>query len=623
MFEDLSNAKIISLDIETRDESISKDLGPGEQRGGNNYIVGVALATNDGYQAYYPVAHEPGNNLDQDKVYDYLRIQLGRKNQHKLGTNIQYDVRYLRKEGVPVCGKLYDIQLAETLLDENKSSQGYALNEIAKKYLGKGKSEDLLYEYLARQFGGKPTRNQQAKNIWRAPPSIVEDYALGDVRLPLEIYVQQRTLLEQQNLEDLFELETDLIPMLIDMRFRGIRVDAKKVSELKSIYDAKIYALTRELKGMMGEEINLNSGKQLSEYFLTCGLDGEKTKTGQLKTDKGALQNLSHPVSEKLIELKGLLKIAGTYLDGYLSEHLINGRIHCQLHSFFSDKGGTVTGRFSSSDPNLQNIPKRHGTVIRSCFLPEEGELWSRKDWSQIEPRLMVHYASGALAGELQQAYQQDAHTDFYTYAQKLILEKTGKDIPRDYVKNISLGLMYGMGPNKLARQLGITRDEVNSLFKTYQQTFPYIIELSKRVASRAAQRGYIHTLAKRRRRFPLWEPSQFGLTGEALPHDEALEKYGAIRRAGTYKALNALLQGGCADILKIAAHKMMKSGVLNVLGAPLMLVHDEFDFSVPNTKEGLEADAEVTHIMQTCVDLKVPLQVSSEHGSNWGELSE
>lgn len=632
MFPSLKSAKIIAVDIETRDDAVSAGLGPGELR--NGYICGVSLATDDGFAEYYPIAHDEGDNLDSEKVFHYLKDELGRDKQCKLGTKITYDVSYLNQAGVEVAGRLLDVSVAEALIDENQRS--YSLNSLAQKYLQKTKDEQDLYDYLATKYGKRTkdgalcaaqnTRNKQAGNIWRAPGYLVKPYAISDVLLPLEIYKKQRIIMQQEGLVPLFELESDLLPMLMAMRKRGVRLDLEKLETVKDTIEAKLKDTEQKFFTSIGKEVNYNSPKQLADLFAEMNINSGKTASGQLKTDAKTLAKLAkeHECAAHIKLLRELQKIKGTYLEGYFTEHPINGRIHAQFHSFKSDEGGTVSGRFSSSDPNLQNIPKRHpefGSLLRSLFLPEEGEDLYADDWSQIEFRMLVHYAQGKTAEAAQKAYKENPDTDFHTYTQDLIKEKTGKELSRSHVKNINFGLVYGMGKNTLAANLGLSLNEVETLFTAYHSAMPFIKETARRVQNRAATRGYIKTLLGRRRRFPLFENAEFGSRSERLPYDEAIKKFPAVKRADLNKTLNGLLQGSAADANKICMLKIWQSGICCYLGAPLWTIHDELGWSVPRNPLAQQAHEEAVHIMKTCVDLKVPLDVSSKKGNNWGEL--
>lgn len=613
MFESLENAKIIALDIETYDPAIKKGLGSGELRGG--YIAGIALATDDGYSQYYPIAHECSDNVQMDLVLDYLRKELGRASQIKIGANIRYDLTYLKKYGVDVFGRCFDVMTAEALLDENAKS--FSLNTLAKKYLNKSKDDELLYQYLANQFGGNPLRKEQAHLIHRAPAFIVEDYAKSDALLPIEIYLKQRLLLQQQELIDVFNLETDLTPILIAMKLRGVRIDSVAVAKYRVSIAAAMGLLDQSIKADIGD-ININSAKQLSEYFSSQGIDGVKTKTGLLKTDKTALNAFVHPAAKDILRLKELRKLDQTYLKGYFGEHLINGRLHAQYDSVCNGHGGTVTGRFSSSKPNLQNIPK--DADIRQFFLPEEGERWYSDDWSQIEYRLLVHYARGEGAGSARKAYNSDANTDYHEYTHRLIEKETGLNLDRKKVKGINFGLIYGMGKDKLAAMLELPLEKAIEVRDKYHAALPYVKHTMQLASRQARINGFIKTILGRRRHFDLYVPSEFSPGAKPLPYESAVDEYDIVTRADTHKALNAVLQGSCADIMKAAMVKMWESGICDVLGAPLSTIHDELNWSVPQTAAGLEAHKEAVHIMNNTIKLHVPLLTTSENGKTWGD---
>ncbi len=298
---------------------------------------------------------------------------------------------------------------------------------------------------------------------------------------------------------------------------------------------------------------------------------------------------------------------------------VLNGKIHTQFHQLKGDKNGTVSGRFSSSNPNLQNIPSRDeeiGPLMRSMFIPDDGEVWYSDDWSQIEFRLLVHYGFGKSAKETQQAYRDNPKTDFHDY----VSEITGID--RKPAKNINFGLGYGMGKEKLARQLNRTLDEAAAISETYHDRLPFIRALMKKVSRVAENRGYIKTYLKRRRRFDRWEPRGYNPDITPLSYDAAVEEWGKhkIHRAFGYTGLNALMQGSAADLMKKAMVDIWECGACDILGAPLLTVHDELNWSVPRTRAAIRAHRETVHRMRNVADMKVPLLVSSDHGKDWSE---
>ena len=299
-----------------------------------------------------------------------------------------------------------------------------------------------------------------------------------------------------------------------------------------------------------------------------------------------------------------------TFIDTIL-KHQYKGRIHAEINQLRSDQGGTVTGRFSYANPNLQQIPARNkelGPAIRSLFIPEEGMTWGCFDYSQQEPRLVVHYAA------LQNLYGVDevldtyheGDADFHTIVADMA------EIPRSQAKTINLGLFYGMGKNKLQAELGVSKDKAEDLFKQYHNKVPFVKKLMDNVMQRAQSSGKIRTLLGRLCRFHLWEPNQFGIH-KALPHEAALAEHGpGIKRAYTYKALNRLIQGSAADMTKKAMIELHREGI-----TPHIQVHDELDISVVNPLEA----SKIKDIMESAVQLEVPNKVDYESGPNWGSI--
>jgi DNA polymerase I-like protein with 3'-5' exonuclease and polymerase domains len=306
-------------------------------------------------------------------------------------------------------------------------------------------------------------------------------------------------------------------------------------------------------------------------------------------------------------------KARTTFIDGMIMNNQIDGRIHAELHSLRSDDGGTVTGRFSYSNPNLQQVPAREpniGPLIRSLFIPESNCKWGAFDYSQQEPRLVVHYADMMElpgASKAVEAFKNE-DADFH----QIVADMAG--IPRKQAKNINLGLFYSMGVKKLSNSLGLTVEEGRELFAQYHQRVPFVKALSDRAVRRAATQGNIRTLLGRRCRFDKWEPAQFG-TNKIMDHRTAYAEYGnAIKRAFTHKAMNRLIQGSAADMTKKAMQILYAEGII-----PHLQVHDELDISI----ESPEHIARIKEIMETCVELRVPIKVDVEVGPNWGEAKD
>ncbi|MDC3268060.1 DNA polymerase, partial [bacterium] len=362
--------------------------------------------------------------------------------------------------------------------------------------------------------------------------------------------------------------------------------------------------------------VQIWAARSIEQIFKKKNLDYPVTaKTGAPSFTKNFLQNHPNPVVQQIAHAREINKSHTTFIDTIL-KHSHKGRIHAEINQIRSDQGGTVTGRFSYNNPNLQQIPARNkelGPRIRSLFIPEEGCTWGCFDYSQQEPRLVTHYASmdknsqnitaEGLEDVLEAYLQHDA--DFH----KIVADMA--NIPRSQAKTINLGLFYGMGKNKLQAELGLDKAEAEELFQKYHGRVPFVKQLTYSVMERAQDSGRIRTLLGRRCRFNLWEPRQFGVH-KALPKEEAEREHGPgmIKRAYTYKALNKLIQGSAADMTKKAMVDLYKEGIV-----PHIQVHDELDISVNGNAD------KIKDIMESAVELEIPNKVDYESGPNWGSI--
>lgn len=598
----------IGIDLETCDPDL-KSRGPGPHRGG--FICGVSIGTERGAKYYLPVGHETGPNLDRAKVYSWVGKQL-KLPVPKIGARLVYDLGYLIAAGIPFCGPFYDVQVAEPLIDENKFV--FSLNSIAREWLGKTKVEDELKDILTKRYGKK----NPLGNIWRAHPAEVVAYTDGDVDLPLSIFPMQRKELESQNLWDLFIMESKLTEMLARMHLRGVRVDIPVTEKLEKDYRKEQKKLLTQVKRTTGHSVEVWAAASLARVFDSIGIKYPLTaKTKKPSFTAPWLEALDHPLGRQVRRIRWLDKMCGTFLQGCILEGHHRGRVHCQFNQLKSDEGGTVTGRFSSSLPNLQFIPMRteEGRQVRSAFLPDEGQDWGKLDYSQIEYRLIVHDAACAgLPGaqDVVRRYVEDPDVDFH----QVVADMTG--LSRTSAKTINFGLAYGEGAPKLAAQLGLTLDEAEVVLRTYHRRAPFIRPLAQTMMGMASRDAEVRTLLNRKRRFNLWAKRQRDGTTLVLPH-----RFPGSQRAFTHKALNARIQGSAADIMKRAMVEVNESGVADVLGVPHLTVHDELDVSVPRNKRGREAIRELRHIMQDTLKLSVPLVVDAGIGRDWGRAEE
>jgi DNA polymerase I-like protein with 3'-5' exonuclease and polymerase domains len=605
-FPDLSSAKEIAIDLETYDPRM-ETKGPGWPTS-DGYIVGFAIAT-EGFKGYYPVRHEGGGNLDDRRVRKYIHDILATP-ADKIFFNAAYDVGWLQAEGFKVQGRILDAMIAAALIDENRFS--FSLNALGFDCLGEIKSEEGL-KRAAAEFGLHPKRD-----LWRLPAMYVGEYAEQDAELTLKLYQWQKIEMVKQELSSIFDLETRLFPILLEMTRRGVRFDSKKAEKVLGSMQLRERDLETQIRLLVGQGVDIWAAASIAKAFDKLGLPYGKTEKGAPSFTKEFLAGHPHPIAKLIVEARELNKASGTFVQKLGDFASRSGRIHAHINQIRSDDGGTVSGRFSYNNPNLQQIPARNpeiGPLLRGLFLPEEGQQWASLDFSQQEPRLAVHYACVAVdrglpgAMEAARAYREDPNTDFHQTVADMA------KISRKQAKTIGLGLMYGMGKGKMANELGLMPEEAAQLISQFHDNVPFLKSLVNAVQTRINNpnsHGSIRTLLGRRCRFPLWEPVAFGIF-KGLPREQAEAEYGLpLRRSYTYKGLNRLIQGSAADQTKQA----MVSVYEQTGRIPLVQVHDELAFSVDTRDEALE----IKQIMETCVKLEVPSLVDLEIGPSWGE---
>ena len=901
-FPRLDSASCISLDTETYDPDLLT-RGPGWARG-VGHIVGVSIGVEDAAW-YFPIRHtiRPETNMLPEAVFAWLKDTLRNPKQPKIGANLMYDVGWLGEEGVDVLGPLYDVQFAEALLDERSE---VSLEVLAQKYLGIGKETELVYQWCSDFYGGAVGGGQRA-NLWRAPASLVGPYACSDATLPLKVLAKQWPLLEKEGLLELFHMECELIPLLLAMRREGVHVNIPQAEQVREALRVKEALEVEKLEKLVGFEVNINAGDSIAKAFDSLGYPYGKTSTGKPSFTKDFLVSVDNPVSQAILEVRKCSKLRGTFIESYILDSNINGKVYGQFHPLRGDSGGTRSGRLSSclpedtliltnagekelkeiesgdkvlthtgrfcsvvqkwltgtrktykislecgkelvctsnhrlmtshgwlsledlyghqqkldngfgsyqkrfeslfsegeanyfrdssaasnhipnsqpyskeqpfegrirkgessslfaeqnwcqesdarkvwgsapqlqggmrwkewlfnyleakmvywvakseprsssssrflrshknylyskrfcgspyrwrhnqqpyrqfgvayhggashstpqysrikkvnyvgmapvfdleveedhcfvangiyvhnSTPNLQNIPSRDeelAPLIRGIFDPDPGhETWRRYDYSQIEYRFMIHFATGPGAEEARRKFNEEPDTDYHEMTLDLIAPVAGWDIStaekrkvkRKPTKNINFGLIYGMGVEKLSHDLGLSKKEGTALFAAYHKGVQFARPTMDAAMAEAAQLGTISTILGRKSRFDLWEPLSWGKESLALPYDKAIKVYGGIRRAYTHKALNRRLQGSAADLMKRAMWKCWTDGVFERTGVPRLTVHDELDFSDPGGRE--DAFSEMKHILETAIELKIPVRADEEIGPDWG----
>ena len=604
-YPDLTGYKQIAVDLETCDPNLKK-FGPGWARN-DGFIVGIAVAAGD-YYGYFPIRHQNGHNLDPKVTMKWFKKQMATPNIDKIMHNATYDAGWLSAEGVDIQGRIIDTMVTGAIVDENRFS--YSLNNLGRDWIDMRKDERLL-RATAKDWGIDPKAD-----MWILPPSKVGAYAEQDAVMTLKLWERLRIELDKQELWNIWELETSLIPLMVEMKQRGVRVDIDQADIAKKQLQVRTKELRAFIKDKTGIAIEPWAGSSVKTVFETLNLKYPKTEAGAPSFTKQYLSSHPHEVAQAIVKLREADKADSTFIDSIL-RHEHKGKIHAEFHQLRSDDGGTVTGRFSSSNPNLQQIPARDPVIkklIRGLFIPDDGCKWGSFDYASQEPRLLVHFAASlpdSRKHSMVDTIVEEYHTGDVDLHQ-MVADFAG--ITRKEAKTVNLGIMYGMGVAKLANQLAVTKEDAKELLQTHHTKAPFVKGLAEIASLQAQNHGVIRTLLGRKCRFHLWEPKTFEYNKPKTLED-AKKEYGMnIRRAFTYKALNKLIQGSAADQTKKAMADCYKEGLV-----PMLTVHDELCFSIENQEQA----SRITEIMETGLDhiLKVPSKVDEELGDNWGEV--
>ena len=637
-FPDLKDHKYIAIDLETRDPGL-KSRGSGALIG-EGEIVGIAVAV-EGWSGYYSFGHLKQNHFDELSVMSWIKDVCALP-ATKLFHNAMYDVCWLKAYGVKINGHIVDTMVMAALVDENKFS--YSLNSVSYEWLGEVKDETALKEAAAKA-GVDPKAE-----MWKLPDMFVGAYAEKDAELTLKLFKKLSVEIKKQNLTNVFDLETQLFPCLIDMKIKGVRVDVEKAHKLKQQLASQEENLLLEVKKETGIEPQIWAARSIATVFDKLDLPYERTAKSKAPSfTKNFLQEHKHPIVNKIAKAREINKAHTTFIDTII-KYQHKGRIHADINPIRGEGGGTVTGRFSYSNPNLQQIPARNkqlGPMIRSLFIPEEKHTWGCFDYSQQEPRLVVHYAASSqkLRDEEEVKKIVDEFNNNEVDFHQTVADMA--DISRTQAKTINLGLFYGMGKAKLQAELGLsTKDEAEKLFNKYHDRVPFVKDLMNNTSKDGSALGYIRTLLGRKCRFDKWELNEYnpGVFSPPMTEAEAREasvikqktkeierqKYKIelgeitedqilknikpnIRRAFTYKALNKLIQGSAADMTKQAMLNLYREGIV-----PHIQIHDELDISVESPQQAKK----IIEIMEEAVTLKIPNKVDYESGNNWGEIN-
>lgn len=616
-FPNLSAAKALSFDTETFDPEL-EDYGPGWGRG-KGHIVGLSIAVPNGPAWYFPIRHEvePEYNMDPRNVLGWFGDQL-RDTRPKIGANLLYDLGWLKQEGIEVGGPCYDIQFAEALL--NSEAPDVSLDALATKYLGMHKETSLLYKWCADFYGGNPT-DRQRKNMYRTPPRLAGPYGEADAKLPMLIMDQQWPAMALRDVHRVFDLESRLIPLLLAMRWQGVPVDVPFAEKFHKQLGEDAEGIAGQLKEMAGRTINPYSGDDLAQAFRAQGLTYSTTATGKPSFTAPFLERHEHPFPKLVTEYRKKMKLRSVFIESYILNSNVNGRVYCQFHPLRGDENGARSGRFSSSTPNLQNIPVRtkEGKLIRACFTATLGGRWRKFDYSQIEYRLLAHHAVGPGADEMRQRFINDPSTDYHEATIELVHQMTGILLDRKPAKNINFGLVYGMSRKGLIGYLGLGDKEGQRLYETYHKAAPFVKATIEATELEVNRFGTVSTLLGRKSDFNQWTSADWNDDNEILPFDEAVQRYARVKRAFTHKALNRKLQGGAADVMKKAMVDCWEGGVFAETGIPLLTVHDELDFDDVGAIDA-PCWTELKRVMETCIpEISIPIRVDGDIGTNWG----
>lgn len=614
-FPNLVGEKMLGMDIESRDPNLL-DKGPGFIRGDAN-VVGISVATTDrGW--YFPIGHLGGGNMDRTAVINFVTSLVEVKDRYICGANLQYELEGLDSLDIEVKTRLIDVQIAEALIDEE--SETTKLEALCQKYLGTNKDETML-----KQAASACGLTDVKGNLWKLHSKYVGPYAEYDSIAPIKVFQEQVKILKAENLESIFTLESKLLPLLWQMRKRGIRMDLERASNLSKKLMLDETTLRSSINQKYGCTIDENSGLELSKICDRLGIKYPRTEAGNPSFTADFIEGTVHPFLDDVSDLRELSGLRNKFVDGWILENQINGFIHPQWRQCASDEGGTRTGRMAAANPNPQQIPAGKyrksgkpndiGAEIRACFIPHDKSLkWMKSDYSEQEPRILMHFASLCQftgAEEIVQKYQDRA---FKVYP--FMMEISGLD--KRPAKDCYLGRCYGMGIKKLAYKFNKSEDEAKEILRKFDAGVPCVKEIADSAMSTAQRRGYVKTLLGRRRHFEFWEPVEaFKMRRQNMDvtprRRKAAEDFWLgqrLQRANTHKALNSIIQGSAADMIKAAIVKNWEEhGEL-----PYMPVHDELNYGVT----GEEQAGKLHHGIEHCVDMRVPTVSNMTIKENW-----
>lgn len=611
----LHRHETVAIDIETRDDGLANEIGPGwVYRTG--HISGVALAAGD-ERYYLPVRHPETSNLPEDEVIRQLALIF--KNCRCVFHKAIYDLGWLTEMwGLPFPDRVEDTLIMEFTLEEYHKV--YGLDAVCRRRGVPGKDEAALVE-AARAHGLDPK-----KEMWKLPARFVGKYAEQDAGATLSLDRMLMPKIDAQGCMEAYRLETDIIPMIIKMRKRGIKIDVDKIPDarrqLREKRDENLAQLTQKLQ--IGRDVTIadvSSPKFLEAIFREENIPVTKTEKGNPSFKTENIEKIDHWLPGLVVQSRKMHDAGEKFIGNYIEGFLHRGRIHSEVHSTKSDDGGARTTRLAYSTPPLQQMPSRVDwikKIIRGLFLPDTGRIWGALDYSQQEYRLIVHFAFVCHilgADKAVQMYRENPDTDFHDLASELTR------LPRRKAKDVNFAKAFGAGVEKFAIMTGMTLEEAKETMFTYDDLLPFVKGLADFCSRRAQSKGFIKLLDGARSRYEQWEPrwQKKGTYHAPCSREEALARaadpdhdwYGErLKRAKTHKAMNSLIQGSAARQTKLCMRECYREGIL-----PLLQMHDELDFDFDCQDDAIRAE----EIMRDTVKLEVPVLVDAEFGVNWG----
>lgn len=574
-----------------------------------NHIVGHVIKPVGCPSYYVPVRHHGGGNIDGCRIPQteegwrgdlhpfevaFAKIAAA-KPRRWFGHNFGFDLKFAYRHGLHFYGEYEDTMVNAALLDENM--RGFSLENVAVWCDAVQKKGTELYQYLSESFGG-PAERSSMKHFWRSDASkpVVWDYASGDGISTEDVWRKQNQFIIEEELTKVHGVENRLVRTLFRITRSGIRIDEQELDRVDALFKSKAEELKRKLPKDFNPKSPLQMKAFLDHRIKEIGEDWPRTPKGALQFNEAILKTI--PEGRDILDVRKLEHAVSSFTGPMKERHLHNGRVFCEFNQMKADEFGTVSGRLSSSNPNLQQVPKRDkfiGKEYRRCFLPDPDHIWEDRDYKQQEYVVFTDYTRDPI---LMEGYMADPPVDIHQSVADMI------HVERDpTAKRMNLGMLYGMGVAKLAESLGVSEHQAREWMKMYHEKFPAAKGFLKSAENRARQRGFVFTYLGRKRRFP---DSRFA-----------------------HKAGNGVIQGSSADITKakmVEIDEYFESeGDINRL---LLQCHDSLSWSAPKTEAGKRMSDEADRIMQdfssegAIIKMGVPLRIDMSSGDNWSQAT-